>query len=883
MRAALHSLSPARRSTGPGALDPLETAPASLEPVVTAAAARALRLPLEAVGLDVPFARLGLDSLGCLELAGELELALGIAVPADAVAEHSTVRSLCATLGGSSGGDVLDRMRADAVLAPEIQPRASRGPQSLIEARHVLLTGATGFLGSAILDVLLERSSAHVTCLVRDSGVRSVPAGRPRVTVVRGDLSQPAAGLDPDVWQALIGDVDAIVHAGASINWIAGYDALRDVNVLATRELLRLACDAGASFHFVSSVSVCYSTAGPRAVDERHHALDTIDGLHFGYAQSKAVAEALVREAGGRGLRTRIHRPALISGDSRTGRFNRDDMLSRMIAGCVRMGTAPDLDWRLDALPVDAVANAIVALSSVPGLDTSHLVHPRPRHWRECMLWMRLYGYDVTLVPYRDWTDRLRDATSDADHPLRPLRSFFLDEATDGLTMPELHEQDRAPALDARRTLAAVAEAGVDVPALDAGLMDRYFAAFVQSSMLPAPKRSRARRGGGIDTAALGAVPFATGHSIISELTAWQSGGACGLFRVPGPDARPLVLKIPARAADVHAVGEALAGICGERLGAAYREFGARLGTAEGAAREIALYRDGDPVLRAHTPHVVSTHADPDAQAWSVVLEDLRGAPLLDAVDRSDAWMTSHVETAVNGIAAIHGAWHSRVDELQQRPWMAAARTTATMIDMTPLWLALANHAAPLFARAVGLSLPSMQHALIERIAEWRPLLEDAPQTLIHNDFNPRNVCLRRVEPAADRRPDPGADRPANKPRPDPESVAPRFRLCAFDWELAAIGTPVRDLAEFLCFVSPADVDRPWVERLIVLHATRFAAAAGVTVNRDAWHAAFGAALAEILVDRLSIYAMVHRVRPQAFLPRVLRTWAALHSLFPVR
>ena len=868
---------------------PLVVSGATLEPLVAAAAARALRMRPDAVGPDVPFARLGLDSLGCLELAGELELALGIAVPPDAVSEQSTVRSLCATLGGSSGGDAVDRMGADAVLAAEIQPRAPRGPRSLIEARHVLLTGATGFLGSAILDVLLERSSAHVTCLVREGGVfgvRSVSAGRPRVTVVRGDLARPAAGLDADAWQSLAGDVDAIVHAGASINWIAGYDALRDVNVLATRELLRLACEAGASFHFVSSVSVCYSTAGPRAVDERHDALDTIGGLHFGYAQSKAVAEALVRDAGRRGLRTRIHRPALISGDSRTGRFNRDDMLSRMIAGCVRMGTAPDLDWRLDALPVDAVANAIVALSSGSDQDASHLVHPRPRHWRECVLWMRLYGYDVTLVPYRDWTDRLRDATSDADHPLRPLRSFFLDEAADGLTIPELHEQDRAPALDARRTSAAIAEAGVDIPALDAGLMDRYFAAF-ESSMLPAPKRRRARRGGGIDTAALGAVPFAADHSIISELTAWQSGGACGLFRVPGPDGRPLVLKIPARAADVHAVGEALAGICGERLGVAYREFGARLGTAEGAAREIALYRDGDPVLRAHTPRVVSTHADPDAESWSVILEDLRGAFLLDAVDRSDPWTTGHVETAVDGIAAIHGAWHSRVDELQRRPWMAPARTTATMIEMTPLWLALANHAGPLFARAAGPSLPGMQLALIERMAEWRPLLDDAPQTLIHNDFNPRNVCLRRVEAGADRRPAPRTERPASKRRPDPGSGAgsdkPRLRLCAFDWELASIGTPVRDLAEFLCFVSPADVDRPSVDRLIDRHATRFAAAAGVTVNRDAWHAAFGAALAEILVDRLSIYAMVHRVRPQAFLPRVLRAWAALHSLFPLR
>jgi hydroxymethylglutaryl-CoA reductase (NADPH) len=515
------------------------------------------------------------------------------------------------------------------------------------------------------------------------------------------------------------------------------------------------------------------------------------------------------------------------------------------------------------------------------------------------VLWMRLYGYDVTLVPYRDWTDHLRDATRDTDHPLRPLRSFFLNEAADGLTIPELHEQDRAPALDSGITSTAIAETGTDIPALDASLMDRYFAAFVESGMLPAPTRRRPRRQDGIDTAAQGALPFPAGHSIISELTAWQSGGACGLFHVPGQDGRPLVLKIPPLAADVQTVGAALAGICSERLGAAYHEFGDRLGTAEGAAREIALYRDADPILRAHTPAVLSTHADPGAQTWTVVLEDLRGTALLDSVDRPDAWTRAHVETAVDGIAAIHGAWHGRVAELRRQPWMAPERTTATIREMTPLWRALADHAAPLFTSAVGAALPETHHALIGSIADWRPRLDAAPQTLIHNDFNPRNVCLRRLEPRADpgpdpvrtdrspdpewtdRRPDPGwTDR-----RPDPGAGAATagFRLCAFDWELAAIGTPMRDVAEFLCFVAPVDVERVWVERLIARHAIRFAAVAGVTPDRDTSHAAFGAALAEILVDRLSIYAMVHRVRPQSFLPRVLRTWTALHVLFPVR
>ena len=63
-----------------------------------------------------------------------------------------------------------------------------------------------------------------------------------------------------------------------------------------------------------------------------------------------------------RGLPVRIYRPALISGDSRTGAFNRDDILTTLIRGCVHMGAAPDLDWTLDTY-VTRIAPQRAALS----------------------------------------------------------------------------------------------------------------------------------------------------------------------------------------------------------------------------------------------------------------------------------------------------------------------------------------------------------------------------------------------------------------------------------------------------------------------------------------------------------------------------------------
>lgn len=74
-------------------------------------------------------------------------------------------------------------------------------------------------------------------------------------------------------------------------------------------------------------------------------------------------------------------------------------------------------------------------------------------------------------------------------------------------------------------------------------------------------------------------------------------------------------------------------------------------------------------------------------------------------------------------------------------------------------------------------------------------------------------------------------------------------------------------------------------ERLSALElgalASRLEAAAGRPVDPAAWWLGFRLSLRDLLVNRLSMYALAHRVRPQRFLPRVLQTWQALDQLSP--
>jgi thioester reductase-like protein len=855
------------------------------------------------VAATTPFALIGLDSVGTIELIATVEREFGVSLPTDTAVACRDARALARAVDvarsdkstASTACDESAAMRADAILPTDIVParKPSARPRGMRDARAILLTGVTGFLGRWIARELIATSDATLLCVVRQRfamtySASAVPAtvhtGRDhaatrvrdslrstgldertiatRVRVISGDLSEPWLGLTATDFADLANDIDAVCHAGADVNWVLPYRALKPTNVDGTLTLLRLASMSAAPLHFVSSLSVCY-------------------GVSLGYAQTKTVCESLVREAGRRGLPVTIYRPSLVAGHSVTGAFNADDLLSRIVAGCVRMGTVPDLDWTMDCVPVDELAHDIVNTSIRRGLFA--LRHPRPRQWRECVLWMRLCGYDVRLIPYHAWLAQLEreiGPSGDLTHPLRPLRGFFFAQPSDSQprTLPELM---LTTAVDKEGEPSSHAYTN-----LDAALLQRYFDAFVATGGLPPPRRARHTasptatchtgtrpvplapsnpldeaffaRAIGARVTRVESLGRLSDHSIIGELTSWNAGRPTGLFsyrlHLDGETHRDVLVKIKARDRDAIAVGEALARLCGDDIGDAYARSADRLGLLASHERELAIYDQYDPRFVARVPRVLATVRDDASGTWMVVLERISGAVLKDAVDDPRLWTDEHVDCAVRGLAALQAIWFDRDAELRAAPWIGYASSTADVRDMSDLWTTLTRHAASRFAAWGHPTLPSVQHQLIDRIDEWRAPLDTAPRTLIHHDFNPRNICITRN--ARD-----GSD-----------------ALVVYDWELATIGAPQRDLAELLCFVLPSDVSFERVNQWIERHRLMLEQQTGRVMNAVAWREGFRASLFDVMLMRLPMYALIHRVRPQSFLPRVVRTWWTLYQ-----
>jgi thioester reductase-like protein len=470
---------------------PARDVDAGLVEYVRATAAAVLGLPVAEVN-GQELHDLGFDSMMVVEMIETLHSDLKVELAPSAFEAQPTVASLVAAIESTRSGEtvptpVLD-LHAKVVLDPAIRPSGTSLTRTE-EPAHTLLTGATGFLGGAVLAELLRETGTTIHCLVRAPDAasartrlrRSLEArglwrevDAPRIVVVEGDLAKPHLGLTPERFAALAREVRAIYHCGAALSYVDGYERLAPVNVGGTAEVLRLACAGGATpVHHVSTIAVF--EASPyrgRRVTERD-APDDCEGIHLGYSKTKWVAERLVREAGKRGLPVTIYRPPLISGDSHTGEWPTDDFLVRLVRGCRRMGCVPsDLDLLLDVAPVDYVSRAIVHLSRKDGSTgrAFHLSNPSPIHWSTFVDLMAAWS-PLEELPFAEWVARLRQQT---DNELLPLMSVFTTGPNDEASYVELRQRPTQPRTDCHETLRALADSSITCPALDHGLFARY-------------------------------------------------------------------------------------------------------------------------------------------------------------------------------------------------------------------------------------------------------------------------------------------------------------------------------------------------------------------------------------------------------------------------
>lgn len=289
----------------------------------------------------------------------------------------------------------------------------------------------------------------------------------------------------------------------------------------------------------------------------------------------------------------------------------------------------------------------------------------------------------------------------------------------------------------------------------------------------------------------------------------------------------------------------AVAMLCGEPLASLYEVYQYRLGLRNCHVRELEMAQINDPRFTSITPEFLTVWRDDTHATYLIVMEYLENVTHLNSVKQPQIWKQEHIVAVLHDIARFHSMYLGREADLAHVEWLDIPSAPAKQ-EMGPLWEAILQYNAKQFPALFTPPRLAYLSRAIQRIGPlWREI-EAAPRTLIHNDFNLRNICLRRTGSG--------------------------FRLCAYDWELATMHLPQRDICEFLSFVLPPGTSREgWLEyvetyrRALEKHAQR-------SLDAATFVRGFDLASFDYAIDRLGMLTIAQGVNVYEYLPRVLHS-----------
>ncbi|WP_438348686.1 amino acid adenylation domain-containing protein [Paenibacillus sp. FA6] len=302
---------------------------------------------------------------------------------------------------------------------------------------HILLTGATGYLGSHLLYEIIQRSEATVYCLVRSSvnedpyqrlvGIMKTYFGdgilqrlEGRIVAVQGDLEQENLGMIDSVAALLNDKIDSIIHCAAEVKHFGEPEYFARVNVESTNRLLSFARGKEhVRFHFVSTLGIpedlALSDQWHKFTD--HEAYDYSVSIENVYTNSKLEAEKLVvRTCEEEGVAATVYRVGNLSCHSETGVFQNNinnNAFYRMLKAMLLLKKAPQVSWQVDVTPINYAGQAIAALAL--SNDTVgrmfHICNPVQIPYKDMIEVFRKYGYDITLLDWEQYESWLLDSS----------------------------------------------------------------------------------------------------------------------------------------------------------------------------------------------------------------------------------------------------------------------------------------------------------------------------------------------------------------------------------------------------------------------------------------------------------------------------------------
>uniref|UniRef100_A0AAU8H3X2 SpoA n=1 Tax=Sporormiella sp. TaxID=2012087 RepID=A0AAU8H3X2_9PLEO len=325
--------------------------------------------------------------------------------------------------------------------------------------RSVLLTGATGSLGSHIVAYFATRPDVReVVCLNRPSGKNAVDRqyqaldsrglslsaeSQAKVRVLEAETYRPSLGLTSEDYRELTQIVTDIVHNAWPMSLkrpVKTFEQQFEVmaNLIAFARgcaSLRGVTDPKIGFQFISSIAVVGHhpfVSGRAVVPEERMAV--VSAPPMGYAEAKLVCENMLKETLHRqpgSFKTMSVRLGQIAGSKMDGFWNAAEHIALLLKSSQTLNVLPDLDGTLSWCPVNDMAATLgeLLLEPTDAYPIYHSENPQRQSWRQ-MIVVLAELLDIpkdNIISFGDWVRRVRNSPSVAvsENPAVRLGDFF--------------------------------------------------------------------------------------------------------------------------------------------------------------------------------------------------------------------------------------------------------------------------------------------------------------------------------------------------------------------------------------------------------------------------------------------------------------------------
>ncbi|KNY28148.1 non-ribosomal peptide synthetase [Pseudobacteroides cellulosolvens] len=298
--------------------------------------------------------------------------------------------------------------------------------------QNVLLTGATGYLGTYILKELLQNTKYNIYVTVRGCTVESAIERfiksvdgylgegffanyKSRIFIILADLTKPYLNMSEETYNYYAGIINCIINCAANVKHFGLYEDFEEVNVHGVERLIEFANKGlKKDIHYISTNGLSmYNTQDPS------NALYTEDDIDIGqeydnfYLQTKFEAEKILVRARESGLNANIYRIGVLVFDSNNGKFQRnitENAFYNNLKSYIELGMVPDTTFeKLEFSYVDYVSKAIILLFDKVNLKNQvfHVFNNEKITLTEFAECLNHSLTDLKIKPFNDFIDTL--------------------------------------------------------------------------------------------------------------------------------------------------------------------------------------------------------------------------------------------------------------------------------------------------------------------------------------------------------------------------------------------------------------------------------------------------------------------------------------------